>query len=74
MPRYANLSGHSGVIAYKVGADSITVEFSNGQSYLYTNESAGAENVEHMKRLAALGRGLSGFISSNVKDGYAERW
>lgn len=74
MERYANLSGNSGVIAYEAGVDSITVKFSNGQFYLYTNESAGADNIEHMKRLAALGRGLSGFISSSVRDGYAERW
>jgi hypothetical protein len=74
MQRYANLSGNSGVVAYEAGADSITVKFANGRSYRYTNESAGVDNVEHMKRLAARGQGLSGFISSTVKDDYAERW
>jgi hypothetical protein len=74
VPRYANLSGNSGVVAYQVGADSITVEFSNRRFYLYTNESAGADNVAHMKRLAAQGQGLSAFISAVVKDSYAERW
>jgi hypothetical protein len=72
--RYANLSGNSGVVAYDVGRDSITVEFATGHVYLYTNESAGPANVETMKRLALQGRGLSAFISAVVKDGYAERW
>jgi hypothetical protein len=72
--QYANLSGSSGVVAYEAGADSITVKFANGRFYRYTNDSAGADNVEHMKRLASRGQGLSGFISSTVKDAYAEHW
>jgi hypothetical protein len=72
--RYANLSGDSGVRAYRLDADSITVEFADGRRYLYTNESAGADNVEHMKQLAARGQGLSGFISTTVRNGYAKRW
>jgi hypothetical protein len=72
--RYANLSGNSGVVAYQADADSITVKFADGRSYLYTNESAGADSVEYMKRLAARGQGLSAFISTVVKNGYAKRW
>lgn len=74
MERYANLSGNSGVVAYQTGADSITVEFANGQKYLYNYQSAGRANVETMKKLAAQGQGLSGFISTTVGNGYAERW
>ena len=74
MPRYANLSGNSGVVAYQAGADSITVEFVNGQKYLYNYQSAGPANVETMKKLAAQGQGLSAFISAVVKNVYAERW
>lgn len=73
MQRYANRSGKSGVIAYRIGADSITVEFADGKQYLYTYESAGAANVETMKNLAAQGQGLSAFISTTVKDGYAKK-
>jgi hypothetical protein len=72
--RYANLSGNSGVRAYKLAADSITVEFADGKCYLYTNQSAGADNIETMKRLAARGQGLSAFISTTVRNDYAERW
>jgi len=72
--RYANLSGNSGVVAFQADADSITVKFADGRLYLYTHESAGADSVEHMKRLAARGQGLSAFISTVVKNGYAKRW
>ena len=74
MKRYANRSGNSGVVAYQVGTDSITVEFVDGQHYLYTYESAGADNVEHMKVLAAQGQGLSGFISKTVRNDYASKY
>ena len=74
MPRYANLSGSSGVVAYQTGADSITVEFASGQKYLYNYHSAGPANVETMKKLAAQGQGLSAFISNVVREGYAKRW
>ena len=74
MPRYANLSGNSGVVAYQAGTDSITVEFAGGRKYVYSYQSAGPANVETMKRLAAQGQGLSAFISAVVKEGYAERW
>ena len=72
--RYANRSGNSGVVAYEIGADSIIVEFVDGWKYLYTCESAGVDNVEHMKLLAARGQGLSGFISSDVRNGYAKKF
>jgi hypothetical protein len=42
MPRYANLSGNSGVAAYETAADSITVRFVEGNSYVYTYENTGA--------------------------------
>jgi len=71
---YANLSGSSGVVAYQIGVDSITVEFVDGWLYSYTYESAGVDNVEHMKQLATRGRGLSGFISTTVKNNYAKKF
>ena len=74
MHRYANLSGNSGVVAYQLGADSITVKFAEDASYLYTYKSAGADNIEHMKQLAVRGQGLSAFISTTVRNNYAERW
>jgi len=74
MEKYVNRSGNSGVVAYQVESDSITVEFEDGWRYSYTYESAGADNVEHMKLLAARGQGLSGFISRTVRNGYATKY
>jgi hypothetical protein len=71
--RYENRAGNSGVVAYEIRRDGIRVEFIDGRIYTYTYRSAGRENVERMKLLARSGRGLSGFISTHVKDRYAAR-
>jgi hypothetical protein len=73
MERYKNLSGDSGVTAYKIDNDSITVRFIDGTSYLYTKATAGAQNISEMQRLARDGQGLSTFISRVVKDRYAKK-
>jgi hypothetical protein len=72
--RYTSLSGDSGVVAYQIGPDSITVKFVDGWKYTYTYERAGADHVEHMKRLAARGQGLSAFVSTTVRDNYAKKF
>lgn len=73
LTRYGNRAGNSGVMAYEIRRDGIRVEFIDGRIYTYTYRSAGRENVERMKLLARSGRGLSGFISTHVKDRYAAR-
>lgn len=73
MKRYANASGHSGVLAYETRSDAITVKFRDGCVYRYTYASAGRDNIERMKQLAAAGRGLSTFIIRQVQDRYAEQ-
>ena len=73
MERYRNRGGDSGIVAYEKGPDSITVKFSDGSVYLYTNQSAGSANIEHMKRLAITGEGLNSFINRWVKKGYARK-
>lgn len=73
MERYKNIDGDSGVVAYEVGADFIRVEFNNNSVYLYTNASAGLQNIEQMKRLAAAGEGLNAFIIKNVRKRYAQK-
>lgn len=67
---YRNLSGASGVVAFRIAASSITVRFNTGAAYLYTYHSTGAANVEQMKQLALRGRGLSTFIAQHVRDKY----
>ena len=73
MERYRNRGGDSGVVAYEIGPDSITVMFSDGSIYLYTYQSAGSANIEHMKRLAIDGEGLNNFINRCVKKSYARK-
>jgi hypothetical protein len=73
MNQYQNSGGNSGVSAYEIGTDSITVQFKDGAAYLYNNASAGSANIEKMKQLAIAGVGLNSFISTVVKKGYASK-
>lgn len=73
MTRYRNLGGTSGVYAYEIGINSITVQFNDGATYFYTTSSMGSYNISQMQRLAAAGRGLNSFISTTVKKGYASK-
>jgi hypothetical protein len=73
MTHYEDISGDSGVSEYQFGADSITVRFKGGATYLYTAASAGRRRIATMKRLAASGHGLSTYISKHVKERYASR-
>lgn len=73
MHRYRNISGESGVVAYDIGKDAITIEFTGGERYLYTERSAGAENIAKMQELAREGRGLSTFVSQHIRTRYARK-
>ena len=67
MQRYANLSGNSGVVAYRIGPDFVDVRFKGRrETYRYTYESAGSLHVETMKTLARAGRGLSSYIGTHA--------
>jgi len=73
MNRYKNLSGISGVLAYEIGVDSITVKFNSFSEYVYTYRSAGVDIIERMKSLAILGRGLNGFILKCAKNKFESK-
>jgi hypothetical protein len=73
MKRYKNLGGDSGVSGYDIKLGSIAVQFDSGDTYLYTDQSAGKDNVITMQNLAAAGKGLSTFIAQ-LKPGYADKW
>lgn len=73
MEPYRNIAGNSGVVAYEIGPDYITVEFSDGGTYRYTYASASMENVERMKGLAQAGQGLNTFISTTVSKLYERK-
>ena len=73
MERYRNRGGDSGIVAYEIGLDFITVKFSDRSVYLYTYQSAGRANIERMKRLAIAGEGLNSFINRRVRKRYARK-
>ena len=73
MERYGNTSGDSGVVAYTVGRDFIVVKFRDGGRYRYDYASTGRAEVDEMKRLAILGRGLAAYINTNVRERFAEK-
>jgi hypothetical protein len=73
MERYKDIDGDSRVAGYEIGPDYIRVKFSDGSVYLYTYASAGSNNIEEMKRLAAAGEGLNAFIIKNVRKRYAKK-
>lgn len=68
-----DIDGDSGVTAYEYGSDYIRVQFSTGAIYLYTYQSAGSHNIEHMKALARNGNGLNAYINTNVRKMYAKK-
>jgi hypothetical protein len=73
METYKNLSGDSGVMAYEIGKDSITVQFQDESVYVFNEESAGKENITKMKELAVAGQGLNTYINQHVKQKCAVR-
>jgi hypothetical protein len=74
MERYKNISGTSGIVAFEITADSITVLFKDGKHYLYTTGSAGIQNVSAMQTLAKAGSGLNNYINKNVRKRYSRKW
>ena len=73
MTPYANHSGDSGVRAYAIAATAIEVQFADGTVYVYNYTIPGRAKVEAMKRLARSGRGLSTYISQQVRGAYADK-
>jgi hypothetical protein len=73
MENYKNTKGHSGVTGYEISANSITVVFNNDTAYRYTYKSTGKKAIEKMKQLAKTGRGLSTYISQNVREAFESK-
>lgn len=71
MDFYQNPGGNSGVYAFLIDDNSITVEFSKSGVYLYNYSKPGSSHVEQMKSLALSGIGLNSYIGKHVRDNYA---
>ncbi len=69
METYGNAGGDSGISAYEIGSDYVSVRFSNtGKVYTYSYSRAGKSHVDYMKILAKSGSGLNSYIMRNVKN------
>jgi hypothetical protein len=73
MQKYSDVDRDSGVVAYETGPDFIRVRFYDGTMYLYTYGSAGRNNIEKMKALAARGDGLNAYINKHARKAYARK-
>jgi hypothetical protein len=74
MTKYQNLGGDSNIEEYESGEDYIKVRFRRSSVvYVYDATAPGAEMVAEMKRLAAEGRGLSSYISQQVKSNFSRK-
>ncbi|WNJ80709.1 hypothetical protein RJE46_05570 [Cedecea neteri] len=71
MEIYKDINNDSGVRGYELGNTFIKVWFDGtARDYTYSYASAGADNVEKMKKLAVSGDGLNAFINHFVKFKY----
>lgn len=70
MQKYKDIDNDSGVQFYDEGDDWIAVIFRDGRTYVYTDASAGTDNVQKMKHLAHIGEGLNAFINKHVRRKY----
>jgi len=70
MHQYRSANHNTGVIAYQITGDSITIKFRDGSVYVYTNKSAGPAAIDEMKALAKKGMGLTTYINQHVREHY----
>ena len=69
MITYQNNNGNSGISAYEIGNNSITIQFKGaGKVYKYSYGKAGKNHVDNMKALAIAGAGLNSYLKRNVND------
>lgn len=74
MHPYGGPKGSSGVVAYLIEGDSITLRFVDRATlYVYDAQRPGHAAVQEMQRLAKRGRGLTTYINQHVRKNYAQK-
>lgn len=73
MTPYLNLGGNSDVLNYENTAGLSQVQFRDLSTYLYTDASAGPDNIVVMQALGLAGQGLNSFINFNTSKKYASK-
>lgn len=72
-PYKSKSNNRSGVIAYDIKENGISIQFQDGTKYLYTISSAGKPAIEVMINCALNNKGLSTYISQNNPE-YAKKY
>jgi hypothetical protein len=70
---YGNRHGGSGVRAWAITGDTLSVEFVDGAVYDYRRQDVGLRLFTAACAAARAGRGLSSCISRHLREGYAAR-
>jgi len=73
LQRYGNRHGGSGVRAWAIAGDTLSVEFVDGAVYDYRRSAVGARRFDAACAAARAGRGLSTCISRHLRERYAAR-
>ena len=73
MQRYQSSNKNTGVIAYEVVPDGISIKFRDGSVYLYTIQFTGKTHIAQMQALAKKGAGLTTYINQHVRENYLEK-
>jgi hypothetical protein len=74
MHPYGGLNGGSGVVAYLIEGDTITLRFIDRPTlYVYDADRPGVAAVQEMQRLAKRGKGLTTYINQHVRKNYAQK-
>ena len=73
MQRYLSAEKNTGIIAYEIVPDGISIKFRDGSVYLYTIQSTGKKHIAQMRALAKKGEGLTTYINQHVRENYQEK-
>ena len=73
MQRYQSSNINTGIIAYDILPDGVSIKFRDGSVNLYTIESTGKKHIAQMEKLAQKGEGLTTYINQHVRENYAEK-
>lgn len=74
MHPYGGPKGSSGVVAYLIDGDSITLRFVDRPTlYVYDAQRPGPAAVREMQRLAQRGSGLTTYINQHIRKNYAQK-
>ena len=69
MEKYLNRSGNSPISHYQINPDNIIVWFKgNPKAYTYPEHLTGSNHLAQLKYYAQNGKGLSAYITQNVRD------